>query len=497
MFRILTLATILGGIFAGSPIVFAQYIGGTGDGDIMSSYEGTLNGSYEVIVSSGGVGRGDDMVEIYGTTICGGIVWRGGGVPASPTAWNEPLNWYPNNAVPGPGDLIFIEANGNGFNPVLDQHRTVRAIDFNNSGKKVILGAYNLTMTDVALGADPNNYVKTTGKGKLIRPVVKEGESFTFPIGNQYYNPLEVTNNTGAPDQFSARVEDAVYISGSGGATILTPHVRATWDISKGNGTAAQGNGVDLKFSWYTNQEYLAMPFYKLNHHDGTQWEIVASANPSEAEGIKTIVFPGYNGGFSPFAIGGNNTSPLPVILVNFDAECAEDRVEITWVTESEVNNEWFTLHRSADMIHWEEVLKLSGAGNSNQPIHYSATDDRPMEGISYYRLTQTDYDGKSESFMPTSAFCSDADAGSAIRIYPNPSDGMVNLRFADYLTQDLVALELIEPSGRVLRTTSISLLNEGKQHTMDFSELPMGAYFLHVRGKNGYYDRVKMIKNQ
>jgi hypothetical protein len=182
---------------------------------------------------------------------------------------------------------------------------------------------------------------------------------------------------------------------------------------------------------------------------------------------------------------------------VRFDSECVGDRVDINWITASEINNEWFTLHRSTDLIHWEEVLKLPGAGNSNQPLHYSVTDDRPLEGISYYRLTQTDYDGKFEHFDPTSAFCLEEGAESAIRVYPNPSDGMITLRFADFLTQDVVALELIDLSGRVLRTVSVSLLNEGKQHLMDFSDFPAGAYFIHVRGKNGYYDRIKLLINE
>jgi len=45
----------------------------------------------------------------------------------------------------------------------------------------------------------------------------------------------------------------------------------------------------------------------------------------------------------------------------------------------------------------------VTGAGNSNTQMSYSVIDTKPLHGISYYRLKQTDYDGQYESFHPVS----------------------------------------------------------------------------------------------
>ena len=68
-------------------------------------------------------------------------------------------------------------------------------------------------------------------------------------------------------------------------------------------------------------------------------------------------------------------------------------------MTSTEINNDFFTIERSIDTQEWITVDVLSGAGNSNQNLEYSSTDDSPVGNLIYYRLTQTDYDGKSESF--------------------------------------------------------------------------------------------------
>jgi len=86
--------------------------------------------------------------------------------------------------------------------------------------------------------------------------------------------------------------------------------------------------------------------------------------------------------------------SPLPVELLSFDARCANNKVKLNWVTASETNNDYFTIERSKDNNIFEKVLDYPGAGNSNHLISYSAIDDSPYAGNSYYRLKQTDFDG-------------------------------------------------------------------------------------------------------
>ena len=87
----------------------------------------------------------------------------------------------------------------------------------------------------------------------------------------------------------------------------------------------------------------------------------------------------------------------LPVSLLSFTAERTKDNIIINWSTASEENNGYFTIEKSYDMESWNTLATVGGAGNSNEVIHYEITDI-DNEQV-YYRLTQTDFDGKSETF--------------------------------------------------------------------------------------------------
>ncbi len=90
----------------------------------------------------------------------------------------------------------------------------------------------------------------------------------------------------------------------------------------------------------------------------------------------------------------------LPVELTNFTAYVVnEKKVQCNWTTTSEINNDHFTIQRTVDGIHYEDLGKIAGAGNSNSYRNYVFYDDAPLYGVSYYRLKQTDFNGQSEIF--------------------------------------------------------------------------------------------------
>jgi len=96
----------------------------------------------------------------------------------------------------------------------------------------------------------------------------------------------------------------------------------------------------------------------------------------------------------------------LPIELISFEAKMNTNKqVDIFWATASELNNDFFTIERSSDGVNWEIVTTATGAGNSIYRIDYAAYDSRPLSGISYYRLKQTDFDGAFEYSNIVSVF--------------------------------------------------------------------------------------------
>ena len=121
-----------------------------------------------------------------------------------------------------------------------------------------------------------------------------------------------------------------------------------------------------------------------------------------------------------PLCYSAATPSSLPIELLRFTAEAKDSYLQLDWVTLTEINNDYFTVERSSDGINFSSIFEINGAGNSSHINNYSTIDDSPLEGWSYYRLKQTDYDGKtSYSNIVTEKFNGLSDF--SLEIYPNP----------------------------------------------------------------------------
>jgi hypothetical protein len=474
----------------GTTAVLAWFFGGNGDGEAKSTKNSVvMNGDAGVTAwFFGGNGDGDIKTRITGSYL-GEMEWVG----TSSTAWNTTGNWR-QNALPTDGRIKISTQAIRDLH--LDQNRTVEFIEFSNAGVSVCLDNYNLTVQGRLISANSTNFVKTTGTGKLTM-AVSQGSALTFPVGKSAYNPLVVTNKTGTADNFSVRVDDAVYRNGNDGTAVSGLRVNRTWHIDKSVPTANVGDGVDLVFEWNAGEESAGMSQYYLNHHNGSAWVFATGYGGSQAvtgTTTKTLTFTGYKGGFSPFSIGGDPVSPLPIVLKEFNASCAEEGVSIHWITESEINNERFTVQRSADLLQWEDVLTLPGAGNSNAPLSYTATDERPLNGINYYRLTQVDYDGASETFDPVSIFCQNESAADLLHVYPNPADDLFTVSL--YLSESLpeVRFQLADLNGRTVAAHTFSALKGNNTFQLDRQGLEAGTYVLRLVSEKVALNPVKVV---
>lgn len=165
------------------------------------------------------------------------------------------------------------------------------------------------------------------------------------------------------------------------------------------------------------------------------------------------------------------NVTNLPIELVLFEASAEIDKVRLNWTTASELNNEYFTVLRSADPSSdsWEEVARVQGAGTSQMSLDYEAFDNNPLSGISYYKLRQTDFDGTfSESPVVAVNFNQDRTRSLVLRIG--------NMAFLEGQTS-----YLIDASGKIL--------GNQKVHTL----MQAGTYFL--KGEDGRVLRLLVLE--
>jgi len=89
----------------------------------------------------------------------------------------------------------------------------------------------------------------------------------------------------------------------------------------------------------------------------------------------------------------------LPIELVDFYVENEREVNNLSWVTSSEINNDYFIIENSTDGYNWDLIKNVNGSGNSNTEIIYNISHESYKKDVNYYRLTQVDFDGKKESF--------------------------------------------------------------------------------------------------
>lgn len=178
--------------------------------------------------------------------------------------------------------------------------------------------------------------------------------------------------------------------------------------------------------------------------------------------------------------------TPLPIELINFTATLNEDIVELDWVTAAEINNDFFTLEKSIDTQNFEAFMFVNGAGNSNQLIKYSEIDYRVQEGITYYRLKQTDYNG--ESTFSNIVTINKTDFNNNILIYPNPTNGeSFNIKIENELEENLI-LSIQDITGKVCYSTYLTFDNNNSFIITPNRDLSDGVYYLSLTsGKNIY----------
>ncbi len=141
---------------------------------------------------------------------------------------------------------------------------------------------------------------------------------------------------------------------------------------------------------------------------------------------------------------GGGNA--LPINLVSFDAFLVKGKVEAHWLTQTEVNNDYFTIERSADNINFTPVGVIDGAGTTNVSRHYLFIDEQPLRGISYYRLRQTDFDGQFEYFQVSVV---ENKIRTSFTLYPNPCNRPQVTLTMDNETMENYQIDVRDITGR------------------------------------------------
>ena len=316
-------------------------------------------------------------------------------------------------------------------------------------------------------------------------PMKKKGNDiFTFPIGkNNKWARLGISAPLTVTSEFVAEYFDSPYAS-------LTPvtapldHVSSMeyWNLTN---PAKASDPITVKLFW-EDASFSGISDYSSNlvvaGWSGGSWvdrgqSAITGADPGN---VTSSVF----SSFGPVTFGDSrrNGNPLPVKLLSFVATCNDINVSTKWTTATETNNDYFTLENSTDAKNWHFVANIKGSGNSNEIREYQYTDATPANGISYYRLWQTDFDGRNEVFSPVSVSCSSV-GSEDFSIFPNPSKGEFNINYV-LMEESTATIKVFNMLGNLVFTDNI-IAGKGPLYRLDLRNQSNGMYYVVLSSGN------------
>lgn len=214
---------------------------------------------------------------------------------------------------------------------------------------------------------------------------------------------------------------------------------------------------------------------------------IWTSSNFSLATGqCAYLVVDGFAGDQCTYSYTLNNVSGgclLPIELINFSAEKNLYYNKISWTTATEKNNSYFTLEKSPDGINFHVWQKVPGAGNSYTQRNYELIDDEPYNGLTYYQLSQTDYDGTTKK-LGIVAVQNNSIPNKDIQLQPNPATESALLTIP-YHKQTDVTIRITDITGKIISETNTTLNSGENYFNLNLSTLEKGLYFVQIKGRD------------
>jgi len=317
-------------------------------------------------------------------------------------------------------------------------------------------------------------------------PVRKIGnDAFTFPVGDDnMYRPIGISAPGSTTHHFTARY----FRANSNG---LYPHAQRAisldmlseceyWTLDRTSGTS----NVVVNLSWDDNNscEVYAPVDLQVARWDGAQWRDHGNGGiASLYDGGGMIRSSGAVTSFSPFTISAQTPDPLDIELKYFSAIKDENIVKTEWVSLSEINCSHYTVERSKDLQTFEAIATVKGAGNSTQEIKYELNDLNPLEGVSYYRLRQTDFNGDEEVFYPVSVYMESIKQD--LDIFPNPFNEKLTLVIPRHLKSG--NMRVVSLTGELVFQMKLQGMQSSVQELSGELFPTDGIYLVIIEGEN------------
>ncbi|MEO6327398.1 MAG: DNRLRE domain-containing protein [Ginsengibacter sp.] len=179
-------------------------------------------------------------------------------------------------------------------------------------------------------------------------------------------------------------------------------------------------------------------------------------------------------------------TGPTPVLLNSFNTIPIKSGTLLKWVTAQEFNNAFFLIEHSADGTSFLPVGKVTGTGNAQGLTSYQFRHEGISAGRHFYRLAQTDINGKiTYSDIKTVII---SKRSFSIQISPNPVADKITLQSS--VNRTGIHYTIISSTGKLVLSGVLN--NKG----IEVKRLTPGGYYLKIQEQDGSVFSGTFLKN-
>lgn len=167
-------------------------------------------------------------------------------------------------------------------------------------------------------------------------------------------------------------------------------------------------------------------------------------------------------------------SSPLPVSWISpLKAFYTDYKTILSWSVSHQFNNQGFIIEHSLENQPFRSIAEIKGEKEWLFDKSYSYIHENPPEGWNFYRITQADFDGKSN--YSNIASIQAKKSLTPVLFYPNPATDILTVEFQD---GGPCTVEIYNVLGSLVRSYSTSNGTE----LLDISGIETGLYYIKTR---------------
>jgi len=181
----------------------------------------------------------------------------------------------------------------------------------------------------------------------------------------------------------------------------------------------------------------------------------------------------------------------LAVNVVSFNASAKNNTVDLTWITNSEINNDYFEVYRSKNGVSFTQIGKVNATGLATGSA-YTFNDAQPGTGVTYYRLKLVD---KAANFKLSGVVKANLNAKSLdIAVYPTIVTSVLNYVVESPKSEKLRVM-VSDISGKRIVSTVESFTSGTTQRSINTSTLASGVYLLTIIDESNTFKKSVTFK--